>query len=478
MPRVKLSRFLASVLAVAATLALYRLVLSVNNTTVALSLLLVVLGVSARWGLAEATVASIVAVLGLNYYFLEPVGTFTIDDPQNWVALVAFLVTAVTASQLSERVRRRAAEAEARRLEIERLYELVQAMMLSGNARRTIREFVQRVVQVFGCGAAAFYYRPGEEFFRSGPESHPVTDHDLLAAAEIDELSVDGARLRAIAPVRLGGHPLGAMALVGPLPSDQTLRAIVNLVAITIQKARAIEDASHAEAARQGEVLKSALLDSLAHDIKTPLTSIKAAVTSLLGTAAGADRELLTIINEEADRLNQLAAEVIAMARVEAGKLHPDKRPVAAAELIEAALAEVASLRRGRAVTVLVAPRLPRAECDPELVQQVIKQLMENAFKYSPEGAPLTISAVPKGEKIVIGVADRGAGIDEDERAHIFDKFFRGRRYRFETKGTGMGLAIAKGIMEAHGEKIWVESEPGQGSAFYFSLPAARGGDS
>jgi two-component system sensor histidine kinase KdpD len=187
---------------------------------------------------------------------------------------------------------------------------------------------------------------------------------------------------------------------------------------------------------------------------------------------------LLTIINEEADRLNQLAAEVIAMARVEAGKLHPDKRPVAAAELIEAALAEVAGLRRGRPVTVLVAPLLPRAECDPELVQQVIKQLMENAFKYSPEGAPLTISAVPKGEKIVIGVADRGAGIDEDERAHIFDKFFRGRRYRFETKGTGMGLAIAKGIVEAHGEKIWVESEPGQGSAFYFSLSAARGGDS
>ena len=140
--------------------------------------------------------------------------------------------------------------------------------MLSGNARRTIREFVQRVVQVFGCEAAAFYYRPGEEFFRSGPESAPVTDHDLLVAAEIDELSVDAPRRQATAPVRLGGHPLGAMALLGPLPSDQTLRAIVNLIAITIQKARAIEDASHAEAARQSEVLKSALLDSLAHDIR------------------------------------------------------------------------------------------------------------------------------------------------------------------------------------------------------------------
>ena len=147
------------------------------------------------------------------------------------------------------------------------------------------------------------------------------------------------------------------MALLGPLPSDQTLRAIVNLIAITIEKARAIEDASHAEAARQSEVLKSALLDSLAHDIKTPLTSIKAAVTSLLGTAPGADRELLTIINEEADRLNQLAAEVIDMARIEAGKLHLEKLPVTAAELIEAALADLAGLRRGRPVSIRVAPR-------------------------------------------------------------------------------------------------------------------------
>ena len=148
-----------------------------------------------------------------------------------------------------------------------------------------IREFVQRVVQVFGCDAAAFYYLPGEEVFRSGPESNPVTDHDLLAAAEVDELSVDAG---AHACHRAGppGRPsLGSHGAARPLPSEQTLRAIVNLVAITIEKARALEDASHAEAARQSEVLKSALLDSLAHDIKTPLTSIKAAVTSLLGSA-------------------------------------------------------------------------------------------------------------------------------------------------------------------------------------------------
>ncbi len=261
------------------------------------------------------------------------------------------------------------------------------------------------------------------------------------------------------------------MALIGPLPSEAMVRAIVNLVAITIEKARALEDASHAEAARQSEVLKSALLDSLAHDIKTPLTSIKAAVTSLLGSAPETDHELLTIINEEADRLNRLAAEVIEMARIEAGKLHLEKQPVTSAELIAGALSELAAALKGRPVTLDAAPDLPPAEADPELMQQVVKQCVENALKYSPEQSPIGISAALKAGKIVIGVADRGPGIEENERARIFDKFFRGRRHRFDTKGTGMGLAIAKGIVEAHGERIWVESEPGQGSTFYFSLP-------
>jgi two-component system sensor histidine kinase KdpD len=264
------------------------------------------------------------------------------------------------------------------------------------------------------------------------------------------------------------------MALIGSPPSAQMAHAIANLIAITIEKARALEDASHAEAARQSELLKSALLDSLAHDIKTPLTSIKAAVTSLLGNAPGADQELLTIINEEADRLNRLAAEVVEMARIEAGKLHLDKQPVPVAELISGALSELPL--KGRPLKLRVPADLPAAEADRDFAGQVVKQFVENALKYSPEGSPLEISAELKGGKIVIGVGDRGPGIEENERPRIFDKFYRGRRHRFDTKGTGMGLAIAKGIVEAHGERIWVESEPGQGAVFYFSLAASTGG--
>jgi two-component system, OmpR family, sensor histidine kinase KdpD len=466
-------RFAAALLLVAAVLAVYHWGIAVNAVTAALTLLLAILFISTLWGLAEATVACIAAVLGFNYFFLEPVGTLSIQDPQNIVAFVAFLITAVTASQLSAHARRRTAEAEARRLEMERLYALVQTMMLHGTARNTASEFAKDVTQAFGCSAAAFYYRPGGEVFSSGPESGVVSDADLRAAAEASGISVDHTRCVALAPVRLGVRSLGSMALIGSLPSEQTLLAIGNLAAIAIERARAFDEASRSESARQGEALKSALLDSLAHDIKTPLTSIKAAATSLLGSAQPNQRELLVIIDEEADRLNRLAAEVVAMARVEAGKLHLDKRPVEVAEIISNALSALPA--DGRTVAVNAPATLPLVDADSEFAAQVVKQLVENAVKYSPAGLPVAISAERRDAKIVIGVADRGPGIEENERARIFDKFFRGRRHRFDTKGTGMGLAIAKGIVEAHGGRIWVESEPGQGSVFYFTLPVAEG---
>jgi two-component system sensor histidine kinase KdpD len=469
-------RFAASLLLVAAVLAVYHWALAVNAVTAALTLLLAILFISTLWGLAEATVASIAAVVGFNYFFLEPVGTLTIQDPQNIVAFVAFLITAVTASQLSAYARRRTAEAEGGRLEMERLHALVQSMMLRGSARNTASEFVQDVMQAFGCSAAAFYYQTGGEVFRSGPQSGVASDADLRAAAEALDVAVDRERGIALAPVRLGVRSLGSMALIGALPSEQTLRAIGNLAAIAIERARAFDEASRSESARQGEALKTALLDSLAHDIKTPLTSIKAAVTSLLGGAEPSQRELLTIIEEEADRLNRLAAEVVAMARIEAGKLHLEKRPVAAAEIVSNALSALPA--DARPVTVNVAAELPLVDADPEFAAQVVKQLVENALKYSPSGSPVVVSAERRDARIVIGVADRGPGIEENERARIFDKFFRGRRHRFDTKGTGMGLAIAKGIVEAHGGRIWVESEPGQGSVFYFALPVNGGRES
>jgi two-component system, OmpR family, sensor histidine kinase KdpD len=469
-------RMAATTAIVAAIVEFYLRYAHVNATTVALTLLLAILGISTYWGLLEATVASVMAVLGFNFFFLDPVGTFTITDAQNWVAFLAFMVTAITASQLSAMAKRRTAEAVERRQDLERLFELSQSLLLSSGSRDAIRDMVNQACRVFQWQAAAFYTKRSDEFFRSGSEAFAISDEKLRQAADQQEIFIYDSGDLAIVPVRLGGQTLGSLGLAGRLPSQEVLNAVAYLLAIGIERERAVQEAARAEAARQSEMLKSALLDSLAHDLKTPLTSIKAAATSLLGgDRPPSDRELLSIIDEEADRLNRIAAEVVAMARIEAGKLHPDKQPHAVAEIIANTVTDLQSTLGARQVDIQVPSPMPMVEVDFEFVQQVLKQLLDNAMKYSPEGSPLIIRAELRHQTIVISVADRGPGIDEDERARIFDKFFRGRRNRFQTQGTGMGLAIAKGIVEAHGGKLWVTSEPGKGSVFSFSLPVYKG---
>ncbi|HLW78911.1 MAG TPA: ATP-binding protein, partial [Terriglobia bacterium] len=279
-----------------------------------------------------------------------------------------------------------------------------------------------------------------------------------------------------VASIRLGGEPIGSIALRGPALSDTALQALANLVAIGLEKARSQEAANRAEASRQSQELKSTLLDAIAHEFKTPLTSIKAAATALLARPlppSPQQKELLTVVDEEADRLARLVTEAIQTARIEGGKLQLNRALHSAATLVAAALRESKPLSEGRTVAVEVAPELPLVFVDPEMIQLALRQLIDNALKYSAPAGPVTVGARSARDGVSIDVADRGPGIAPDEQSRIFDKFYRSSGAQRQVTGSGMGLAIAREVVRAHGGDVTVESAPAGGSTFSVWLPAA-----
>ncbi|HXM34151.1 MAG TPA: ATP-binding protein, partial [Pyrinomonadaceae bacterium] len=345
----------------------------------ALGLLLVVLFIATGFGSRPAVLSSLLGVVCFNFFYLPPVGRFMIDDPGNWIALSAFLVTAVTAGQLSAHAKRRAEQANAGRREIERLYKELQG---------------------------------------------------------------------------------------------------------------AFEQASHAEALKQSERLKSALLDAVTHDLRTPLTSIKASVTTLLDDC-GSDtddhepaklgregrREMLDVIDEETDRLNRFIEGLVEMARIEAGEMHLRRRWGSVEEIIATALERAVPLTSGHLIVVNLDAGLPAVRVDNRSVAEVVFTLVDNAAKYSPAGTKIKLGARSADDETVqLSVEDEGPGIPEQLRERVFDKFFRAMRNgdsgTHQPSGTGMGLAIAKGIVEAHGGRIWIEDTPGNwGSRVVVTLP-------
>lgn len=476
-----LARVLRFGVAVGVILAItffYRKVMQVNVTTVALTFLLAILFVSTLWGIVVAVFMSVIAMLAFNYYFLPPIGTLTIADPQNWVALFAFLIVSVLASHLSTRARQQAADAYSRRREIEKLYAFSQQLLETGNVIELLNRIPAQIVRTFEVGAAALLLAAKQKVYRSGPGVPHLDIETLKAIVTREEPVIDRMRGLCFVPVRQGVRPVGSLGISGAALSRQTLDALGTLVAIAIERARAIEQLGQTEAAREGERLRTALLDSVTHDLKTPLTSIKASVSNLLtnpGLSEIQQRELLTIINEESDRLNRLAGEASEMAQLDAGGVHLRLQPHPIEEIVTSALEECKAALDDRTVRVQLPPDLPRVRADLPRAKEVLVHLLENANQYSPKDKPITISAEVNGDFLATSVADSGGGIDDAELGLIFEKFYRGKDQRYLVQGTGMGLPIAKAIVEAHGGAISVTSQLSHGSVFSFTLPLDRG---
>ena len=467
-------RFVVCAAVVIAVVASYRHVTSINPTTVALTLLVAVLIVSAVWGLRYAVFLAVLATLALNYYFLPPVGTFRIADTQNWVALLAFLATAVVASQLSERARSEALHATQRRREIERLYAFSQRLLTTENVPELLNSIPRYVVESFEVTAAALFVVGREDVYRSSAGARQLNGNQLRAIAARGEPTMDREHELFFTPLRLGIRSVGAIGLSGGLLSRETLEALGTLIAIAIERTAAIEKLGKAEASREGEKLRSAILDSVTHEFRTPLTAIKASATSLLSDPnldSAQQHDLITVIDEETDRLNHLVGEAAVMAQLDANQVELQREPHHIREAIERAVEEARQSLANHTIEIDIADDLPLVSIDLERIKDVLLQLLENAGKYSPAGSPIHITAEADGSTLTVNVADRGPGIDEFEQSLIFDKFYRGKNERYRVQGTGMGLAIAKAVLEAHSGTIRVTSQVGRGSVFSFTLP-------
>ncbi|HEY4051459.1 MAG TPA: DUF4118 domain-containing protein, partial [Acidobacteriaceae bacterium] len=445
--------------------------LHVNSTTVALTFLVAVLLVSAYWGLRYALVLALGATAAFNFYFLPPIGTFTIADPQNWVALFAFLITAFVASNLAERARRDAEAAKQRRRELELLYDLSQRLLASEGELELLNALPLYVRETFSVHSVCLLAAKHPSVYRSSPDAE--VDESLLRLTLLrGEPTVQAGT--AYVPLGLGVRTVGALGVAGYELSRETLDAIGSLAGLAIERTRALEALSKNQAMQENQRLQSALLDLVTHEFRTPLAAIKNKVTTLLSGATLDDhgrRELLTVIDEETDRLNRLVAEAAEMAQLDAGMFKLDLQLHSIQDALEPALEDAKASIENHPVEILVPPDLPMVRMDAQRIREVLTHLLDNAGKYSGPGTRIKVTAEVKSDRLVISVADRGIGIDSLEQTLIFDKFYRGGRQRYTAPGTGMGLPIAKVIMGAHGGAIGVVSQLGCGSVFSISLP-------
>jgi two-component system, OmpR family, sensor histidine kinase KdpD len=390
--------------------------------------------------------------------------------------LFAFLATSLTASQLSARAKQRTMEAIERQEEIERLYSFSRGLLLTDSAGPVAGQVVQQIGRVFERADVALYDRSSGAVYRAGIADSPDIEVKLKEAAQHATVIREEKAGLVVTPIRLGGDPIGSLAVRGVVLSDAALQSLANLVAIAMERALSQATVNRAEVARQSEELKSTLLDAIAHEFKTPLTSIKAVTTDLLSEPDQKlqphQRELISIADEGADRLSRLVTDAIQLARIEGGTFRLNRGMHFAGSLVSRAIRKMRPAADDREIKVAAEGDLPPVWVDADLIEMVIAHLIDNALKYSLPGNPIEVRASAGDGRVTVCVSDRGAGIPENEQLRIFEKFYRGGDEP-KVRGTGMGLAIAREIVRAHGEEITVSSKPGQGSEFCVSLPVA-----
>src|SRR6266480_3887245 len=504
---------------------------------ISLLYLLVILTLASTRGLYAAILASIIAFLSFDYFLVPPYYTFTIAKFDEWLALFVFLVTAIITSQLASALRHRAEQARLREHETRILYELVRPTTSEESLQQQLSIIAHSVVDVFSSwgvrdceillpdttgklivqGSAK---RPLDQVMLTSDEestalwvmeqAQTVELHDVALASQNSTDYAPRAIVRSTAnknivrryirmiPLEMGKKVHGVLCLF--MEDNPRLLALerhlgaerersnsqsaffwtfVDQATSMIDRARLRQEGLQIEVLQRTDTLRAALLSSISHDLRTPLASIKASASSLLQEdvqwSDEERRSFILAIEREADRLNRLVANLLDMSRIEGGALKPEKEWYPIDELIHDVLGHVQPILLDREVQTHIPDDLPPVQLDYLEIEQVLTNLIENAVRYTPSDSSIDVSAHIEGDQMVISVADRGPGIPPTDVERVFDKFYRvlGRTTERPT-GSGLGLAVSKGLVEAHGGHIWAENREGGGAIFHFTLPIGK----
>jgi len=462
----------ATLFAAAITFVLVRL--GANPTAAGMVYLVLVVWSATQAGIWLSLYVAVICALAFDFFFLPPVGSFQLAGAQAWVAMLSYLASCLVVGRVAEQARRQTRQAEQRREDVERLYELSQEMMLHEDAQELIHDLPRIMNRIFALNGVVLYVCDQDRFYGSTADA-PASVRAILRALTLGQnptLSLNVGFYTT--PLMLGMRPVGAIGWRPALLSREVATAVSAQVAIVLARSMAIEATARIEAAREGERLRAALIDSLTHELRTPLTSIRAAATTLLETTGldeAARLDLVTIVDEEASRLDLLIGEAVEMAEIDANVVQVHAAPQHARALLDQALEESRKILARHRVSVVVAGEDDPAWFDPHLLGRVLRHLLENAARHTPAGSRITLKSWRSAKRLEFSVEDNGPGIDSLDLPLIFEKFYRGKRIAHKNKGSGMGLAITRAILVAHGGGLEATSEPGKGARFHFWVP-------
>lgn len=449
---------------------------SLSTQVVALLYLVPVMLSAARWGLLPALGASLLSFFAFNFFFLPPTFTLAVNNPEELLALLVFLIVAVLICQLVGAANLHAAQAREREAEVTTLYDLTRALAAQSGVEQTLATICRLVTEAFDLAGCAITYQADEK------EPPARAEYRIAPNIALGPQIASGQTLEI--PLTAHDKTLGAIHLQTLHPDQPIEPTTVKLVTafaaqvgLFVERERLAREADRARLLEESDRLKSALLSSVSHDLRTPLSAIKASATVLLQENPALDPaarfDLLSAINEETDRLNHLVGDLLDMSRIEAGALRLKRDWCDMDELIRGVVRRHAVQLEAFRVELHWSPELPLILADYVQIDRVVANLLENALRYTPPGSAIQIDATSDSAQMTISVSNQGPAIPAPLQARLFEKFYRISDERSEDMETGLGLSICKGIVEAHGGKIWLVSpvRGNSGARFSFTLP-------